>query len=165
MNRKVENESTGQKLAKPERAQVLSPFDEMERRFEDFFRRGWMQPFLQRGWPEMESAFGMMMPKVDVIDRDKEIVVRAELPGVTKDNLDVSMSENTLTIRASTHHEEKEEKEHYHRREMSRGEFQRSIRLPGQVEGDKAKATFKDGILELVIPKAPGAHRQNIKVE
>jgi HSP20 family protein len=102
---------------------------------------------------------------VDVIDRDTEVVVRAELPGITKDDLDVSLSDNTLTIRASTQHEKKEEKGHYYRREMSRGEFQRSLRLPANVEGDKTKASFKDGILELVVPKAASSKRQTIKVE
>ena len=105
------------------------------------------------------------MPKVDIIDRDTEVVVKAELPGVEKDNLDISISENMLTIRASTQHEKKEEKGQYFRREMSRGELQRTLRLPGQVDGDKAKASFKDGILEISVPKAPGSRRQTIKVD
>ena len=149
----------------PQRPTVPAHFDEFEQWFEDFFQRGWMQPFFRRGWPEFESAFGGKLPKVDVIDRDDEIVVRAELPGVDKDGLDVSLSDNLLTIRATTKHEKEEEKGHFHRREISRGEFQRSIRLPANVDGDKAKASFKEGILELVAPKAVGSKRQTVKVE
>jgi len=140
-------------------------WDEFEQWFEDFFPRGFMRPFFGRGFPDFEAAFGGKLPKVDVIDREDEIVVRAELPGVDKDGLDVSLSDNLLTIRAKTKHETEEEKGHFHRREISRGEFSRSIRLPANVEGDKTTATFKEGILELVAPKAAGAKRQSIKIE
>ena len=166
MSKKDDKDTTGKELQTPApRQQLPSTFDEFEQWLEDFFPRGWMQPLFRRGWPEIESAFGGKIPKVDVIDRDAEIVVRAELPGVTKDNLDVSLSDNLITIRAKTQHEKQEEKGHFHRREMSRGEFQRSLRLPANVEGDKIKASFKDGILELVVPKAAGSKRQTIKVE
>jgi HSP20 family protein len=125
-----------------------------------------MQPFFWgRTWPDAGSLFGGRLPRVDVIDRENEFCVRAELPGVTKENLDVSLNENTVTLRATTQKEEQEEKGQYYRRETSRGEFQRTVRLPGTVEGDKAKATFKDGVLELIVPKAPGFKRQSIKVE
>ncbi len=150
--------------ASPSRA-ITGTFDEMEQWFEDFFPRGWMQPFFRRGWPDLESPFGSKFPKVDVIDRDNDLLVRAELPGINKDDLEVSLSDNLLSIRAKAHHETEEEKGHYHRREISRGEFQRSLRLPANVEGDKTTASFKDGILELTIPKTAGSKRLNIKVE
>ena len=140
-------------------------FDEFEQWFEDFFPRGFVQPWFRRGWPEFESAFGGKLPKIDVIDREDEVVVRAELPGVDKDGLEVSLSDNLLTIRAKTKQEKEEEKGHFHRREISQGEIQRSIRLPANVEGDKATASFKEGILELVAPKAAGSNRRTIKVE
>ncbi|MBS1212936.1 MAG: heat shock protein Hsp20 family [Proteobacteria bacterium] len=158
--------AAGKALQTPaSKPQVLGPMDEFDQWFDEFFPRGWMQPFFRRGWPDVESAFGGKLPKVDIIDRDTEIVVRAELPGVSKDDLDVSLSDNTLTLRAHTQHEKHEEKGHYHRREMCRGEFQRSLRLPANVEGDKTKATFKDGILELTVPKTAASKRQTIKVE
>jgi len=166
MSKKEEKETSGKELQpSPPRQQLMSPFDEFEQWFEDFLPRGWMQPFFRRGWPEIEPVFGGRMPKVDVIDRDAEIVVKAELPGITKEDLDVSISDNVLTIRASAQREKTEEKGHYYRREMSRGEFQRSLRLPANVEGDKTKASFKDGILELVVPKTASSKRQTIKVE
>ena len=159
-----DNSASKELQSTPQRSVAPAHFDEFEQWFEDYFPRGWMQPFFRRGWPEFESAFGGKLPKVDVIDREDEIVVRAELPGVDKDGLDVSLSDNLLTIRATTKHEKEEEKGHFHRREISRGEFQRSIRLPANVEGDKAKASFKEGMLELVAPKAAGSKRQTVKI-
>ncbi|MGH8579474.1 MAG: Hsp20/alpha crystallin family protein [Gammaproteobacteria bacterium] len=102
---------------------------------------------------------------MDVIDRENEIILRAELPGVSKDNLDVSLSANTVLIRASTRHEAQEKKGGYYRREMSRGEFQRTIPMPANVKSEKAKASFKDGILELTLPKLEQSTRRAIKVE
>jgi HSP20 family protein len=162
-------ESVGKQVSQqPQPGQYLSPFDDLDQ-WLDELRRNWMAPMpalFGRHWPEAASVFGAgRPPKVDVIDRDNEYCVRAELPGVSKENLDVSLHENTVTLRATAQREETEEKGQYHRREMSRGEFQRTLRLPGPVEGDNAKASFKDGILELTIPKAPGVKRQSIKVE
>jgi HSP20 family protein len=75
------------------------------------------------------------------------------------------MTDDAVTSRASIRHEEKEEKGEYRRRDLSRGEFQRVVALPVAVRGAEAKATFKDGILELVLPKVEPAKRRNIEVE
>jgi len=159
------NKSTGKEVAQPQARQFSSPLDEIEQWFDEM-RRNWMQPFFfGRGWPEKESLFSGRMPRVDVIDREQELLVRAELPGVSKENLDVSLQDNSLSIRATTRHEKEEEKGQFYRRELSRGEFQRSVRLPCPVEGDKVKASFKDGVLELTIPKMASSRRQKIKVE
>lgn len=163
-----EKKSGEQKALQPvEERPVLSLFDEMDRMFDDFFTHRMLRPFSWRWpkWAEVESRFEARMPKVDVIDRDKEILIRAELPGVSKDDLDVSMTENSVTIRASTRHETKEESGEYYRREMSRGEFLRTLPLPATVDGEKAKASFKDGILELTLPKTEATKRRAIKVE
>ncbi len=158
-------QTAGKEVSQPSRGQFLSPLDEFDQ-WLDEVRRNWLSPFwLGRNFPDAGSVFGGRWPRVDVIDREDEVFVRAELPGVSKENLDVSVNENTLSIRATTQKEEKEEKGQYHRRELSRGEFQRTVRLPGPIESEKAKATFKDGILELTLPKAPGFKRQTIKVE
>ena len=92
-------------------------------------------------FPSFREALDDKIPKVNVIDRDEELVIEAELPGVEKDDLDVSLTENAVTIKASTRKEEKQEK------------------------GDEAKAAFKDGILTLTLPKAEQAKRVNIKVD
>lgn len=141
-------------------------FDRMERLFESLMPRSWLRP--RREWPswqELTAPFEGRPPRVDVIDHDQEIIVRAELPGVAKEDLDVSVTNNRLTIKGTTHREEKEEKGDYHRAEISRGAFSRTLTLAADVEGDKAKATFKDGILELTLPKVRAAKRHTIGVQ
>jgi HSP20 family protein len=142
-------------------------FAELSRRFDDLYSNRWLSPSerLFSSLPELRAPFEGRSPKVDVIDREADIVIRGELPGVAKDDLEVTMTDDSVTIRASTRHEEKEEKGEYYRRELSRGEFQRVVPLPAAVKGTEAKATFKDGILELVLPKVAPAKRRTVKVE
>jgi HSP20 family protein len=142
---------------------VLSPFEGFDRMFDEFLGRGWMRPF-RRDWlafPEFE----MTMPKVDVIDRDEEVVVRAEVPSVKKEDIEVSISGNMVTIKGETKKEEKEEKGDYYRAEISRGSFSRMVSLPADVDESKAKAALKDGVLELTLPKIEKAKRRTIKVD
>lgn len=156
-------------VSRPTRA--LSPFEEMDRMFdrwfENFFPLGWMRPFrMERpSWGELAAPFEGRMPKVDVIDRDDEVVVRAEVPGIEKDELDVSVSDNAVTIKGETKREAKEEKGNYYRCEISRGAFTRTIALPDYVDTDGAKAKFKDGMLELTLPKVEKAKRRSIKID
>lgn len=153
-------------LQRAEPSRVMTPLDEMERLFGGFFPRGWMRRF-GADWPSWGEMmpFEGRMPKVDVLDRDDEVIVRAEVPGVEKDALDVSVSDNSVTIKGETKHEEKEEKGEYHRCEISRGSFARTIGLADYVDGEKAKATFKDGVLELTLPKVEKAKRRAIKID
>ena len=148
------------------RGGLMEPFDEFDRLFDSFFRRGLMRSPLF-DWPELPrlATLEERMPRVDIVDRDKELVVHAELPGVTKDGLEVTLGEDTLTIRGSRKHEQKESGENYYRSEIHRGEFCRTLRLPAVVDGDKAKAKFSDGVLELTLPKVESARRRTVKVE
>ena len=146
---------------------VMSPFEEMERMMESFFPRGWSRSFL---WDrpfmnELALPFEGKLPRVDVVDRDAEILVRAEVPGVDKKDLEISVSENTVTLNGKTRHEEKEEKGNYYRCEVSRGTFTRTVTLPCGVDADKAKTTFKDGVLELTLPKVTKSKRHTIKLD
>jgi len=135
-------------------------FGNLERMFEDFFGRRWMRP---AGW---ERAFAELptLPHVDVIDRDNELVVRAEVPGYKKDDLEISVADGLLTIKGETRAEEKEEKGDYYRCEISRGAFSRSIGLPAAVDDTKAKASVKDGMLELTLPKLEKSKRHTIAI-
>ncbi len=166
-------EKESKQVEKSERGTMV-PFEDVERwfgelshRFDDLFSRRWRSPIerLLPSFSDLRPPFEGRVPRVDVVDREAEIVIRGELPGVAKEDLDVSMTDDAVTIRATTRHEEKEEKGQYFRRELSRGEFQRVVPLPAAVKGDAAKATFKDGILELVLPKLEPAKRKTIKVE
>lgn len=162
----------GKEIQKAAPARALGPFEDMERMMERMFEgslfpRGWMLPFRWERplWREVAAPFEGRVPSVDVVDREDEVVVRAELPGVEKKDLDVSMSDGTVTIKASTKHEEKEEKGDYYRCEISQGSFVRTVTLPAEVDGSKAKAKFKDGLLELTLPKVEKSKRHSISVD
>lgn len=156
-----------QEVQKVQPARTLSPFEEMERLFEGYFPRGWMHPshWERPSWGELAAPFEGKMPRVDIVEHDEEVIVKAELPGVDRKDLDISVTENTVTIKGSTSQEEKEEKGDYYRSEISRGTYSRTLALPSDVAADKAKAKFKDGVLELTLPKMKKAKRHSIKVE
>ncbi|AFL75685.1 molecular chaperone (small heat shock protein) [Thiocystis violascens DSM 198] len=157
--------------AVPRREMTL--FDEMDRAFDDLLtrgglRRGWLHPF--RGlWPEwggMETAFEIT-PMIDVIDREAEVLVRAEVPGVEKKDLEVDLAGDMLTIKGERRHEETKEEGAYFRSEIAHGRFSRTIRLPAEVamEDVKAEAEFKDGVLEIHLPKTEKTERRRIEVQ
>lgn len=147
--------------------QAKNPFEEMERLLENLSLRDWMRTMRMDwpGWGELQLPLEGRMPRVDVVDREAEVVVRAELPGIDKKDLEISATDNTVTIKGSMRHEEKEEKGDFYRCEISRGSFSRSVLLPAIVDGTKGSATFKDGVLELVLPKAAKAKRRGITIK
>lgn len=165
-------EKTGT-VQKVEPAHAVSPWEAMERRmeqmeraFEDFFPSSWAGGFrLPSLWKSKALPVDRLSPKVDIIDRDDRVVVRAEVPGVEKDNLQVSVTENTVTLKGETRKEEKEEKGNYYRSEISSGSFQRTFALPCDVDGGKAKAEFKNGVLELSLPKVTKSKRHSVKID
>lgn len=146
---------------------MLAPFDELDSLFDQLRTRDWMHPF---HWPDtVQSHIPMFaegkIPKVDIIDNEKDMLIRAELPGVDKENLDISMTDNTVTIKAKTSYGKKEEKGDYYRSEITQGLYTRTIGLPADVDIDQAKSTFKNGVLEITVPKLERSQRRSIKVE
>lgn len=97
--------------------------------------------------------------------REGEYVLRAEMPGVDRKDLDISLTETAVTIKGSRRSEHKEEKGDYQRCEISTGGFSRTVSLPGEVDADKAKATFNDGMLELSLPKVKAARRRKVEIQ
>ncbi|MDP2231627.1 Hsp20/alpha crystallin family protein [Methylotenera sp.] len=160
--------TSGKEVAKSSRP-GLHPIAEMERAFDRFFGRGWPSSLLSRGdTPAVDSLFefeGHRLPSLDVIDRDAEIVVRAEIPGIDKKDINVSLADNVLTIKGQTSTESKEEKGDYYRHEISSSSFARSVTVPGVVDGSKVVANLKDGILEVKLAKTAASKRQNIQVQ
>ena len=151
--------------AAPRRPSRLEEVErDVERLFDQFLTGGWRSPF-RRDWPRLSWGAEGQTPRIDVVERDDEIVVRAELPGVDKKDLDVSLTDDTVTIKASTRKESQEEKGDYHRREISTGYLSRTISLPAGVNGNACKAEFKDGLLELKIPKQEKAKRIQVDVK
>ena len=144
----------------PQSAGGLLSFDEFDDFFDNFLSRRWPR-LLDLGSPGgLEKGF----PKVDIIDHDHEIEVQAALPGVKKEDMDVSINNQTITIRASTKEEKKVEGK-YFRREITRGEFQRTLSLPQNVDNEQVTASFKDGILKVTIPKTEKSKRKSIEIK
>ena len=105
-----------------------------------------------------------MTPRVDIVDRDDDILVRADVPGVKKENLDITLTDNTITIKGKTSEEKKEEKGDYFRSETLKGSFSRTMYLPSDVDGNRAESTIKNGMLEVVVPKLEKARRIKVDV-
>ena len=150
-----------------EQHDFLTAIRDLEQKVENMFQGLWQNSFNHEKIPDLFSyGLSTSMPKMDVIDRDKEILVKAELPGIDKKDLDISITSNQLVIRAKTYHEEKEEKGDYLKQEISKNEIYRSVLLPADVDDDsKVKTSFKNGVLELTIPKQKKSHRKRIEVE
>lgn len=104
-------------------------------------------------------------PAVDIFETENAIVVKAELPGLSKDDIEVQIHDGVLTLKGERKFEKEVKEENYHRIERAYGGFQRSFSLPSSVEEDKIKASFKDGVLEVDLPKAEAVKPKQIKVE
>jgi HSP20 family protein len=161
--------TTNKKEEKKSSLSVLHhPIAEMERVFDRFFGRNW--PSLRR-WsdvPVLDDLFefeGLRMPSLDVVDRENEVLVRAEIPGIEKKDISVSLADNLLTIKGQSSKEEKEEKGDYYRQEISSSSFARSITLPANVDASKTVANLKDGVLEVTLPKIESSKRKTITVQ
>lgn len=141
---------------------TLTPFGEIDRLFDDFLGRRF--PRAAGGWERPLADVVELAPDVDVIDREDEVVVRAEVPGYKKDDIEVSVSGNMLTLKGETSTESKEENGDYYRHEISRGAFLRTVALPAEVDDSKAKASMKDGVLELTLPKVEKSKRRTIAI-
>lgn len=153
----VESKQPGTSLE----SRVLEPLAEMEKILGQFRRRDWFNlGKLER--PDLPSLFENRAPSVDVVDRAKEIVVKAEIPGIDQEDLQVSVTDRTLTIKGESSHKEETEEGDMHRCEIRRGSFFRTLTLPVDVDGGKAKAKCKDGMLELHLPKALSAKKHSI---
>jgi HSP20 family protein len=135
---------------------VLSTLSEMEQMFEETIHRPFfgfnMQPI--RHALQGVGSFGEFSPAVDIFDDGNEIVVKSELPGMKKEEISVDLHGNTLTISGEKKAEEKVDRKGYFRMERSHGSFRRDLSLPEGIDFGKVKADFKDGVLEVRIPKS-----------
>src|ERR1043165_2409392 len=132
--------------------------DEMDRWLDDFgFGRNWLAP--QWGWPGVgrRSGSGVWAPQIEVSQRNNELVVRADLPGMKKDDIAIEVTDNDITISGERRQEQETEREGFYRSERTYGSFYRTIPLPEGAISDQAKASFKDGVLEIIVPAPPQA--------
>jgi HSP20 family protein len=167
MSQVTKNATTSQ----PEVLALRTPFgtlsrleQDMERMFNDFWRR----PFLglwdsDRWWPG--RTLGLQMPAVDVYEEKDDVVVKAEIPGLSKEEIEVMLTDSTLTIKGEKKKEEETKEKNYYCSERSSGSFSRHLELPAEVKTDQAKASFKDGILEIRLPKTEEAKKKAVKVK
>jgi HSP20 family protein len=162
------NEMTEKTPAKNEnkhKSSYLTSLKDMENRIEDMFHNMWDNPFHREKFPEPFSFSAMnKMPKIDVVDRDKEVVVKAEIPGFEKDDLDISIADNRLVIKAKSCQEEKEEEGDYLKQEIRKNEIYRSVLLPAEVDEENIKSKYRRGILKLTLPKQEKSQRKKIKI-
>ena len=134
---------------------MVSLRDAMDRLFDESFIR---RP---RIWPEIQEGD---LP-LDMYQTDKDVVVKASLPGVTPEEIDISITGDALTIKGEHKEETETKKEDYFRKEISYGTFTRTVALPVPVKADKAEANFENGVVTLTIPKAEEAKPKQIKVK
>jgi HSP20 family protein len=129
----------------------------MERLFGDF------EDVFTRGMPShWEQTFE---PAVEVADTKETVVVRVQVPGVSKDNLHVDINDHSLTLRGEMKEKEKKAEKNYYRQEIRYGAFARTIPLPVAVKVDQATAQLKDGLLEVTLPKSEAAKVKEIPIK
>lgn len=132
---------------------LVSMRDDMDRLFETFFGT---QP---------QSMDDFWRPAIDIEENNGNLMVRAEIPGMTKEDIKVSVQEDLLTISGERKQENETKDKTYHRIERCYGKFRRMIRLPAQVDADKVKASYKDGVLKVTLPKPESLKPKHIDVE
>lgn len=151
-------------LVKRERPRPAFPLRDIEHWFEE----AWKKPFSlfeKTFWPELRYAEPFeISPNVDIYEEEKEVVIKADLPGMKKQDIKVDLTENVMTISGEKSRTEKIEKEEYYRYERSFGSFCRRFELPAGIETDKVKAHFEDGVLEVRIPKTRQAEHKHKKI-
>jgi HSP20 family protein len=154
-----------EEVVKTQPSRSLMPFDEAERWFEEAFRRP-LSLLSRRRWPWTRmSELEEISPSVDIFEKGNDLVVKAELPGMRKEDIEVSVTDHTMRISGEKKREEKIEKKNYYWEERSYGSFTRSFQIPSEVQTDKVEANFKDGVLEIRIPKTKEALNKEKKVK
>ncbi|MCX7760642.1 MAG: Hsp20/alpha crystallin family protein [Hydrogenothermaceae bacterium] len=112
---------------------------------------------------KVETQVVAWSPRVDVYEKDSNIVIEAEIPGAKKEDIEVKVKDNAVVVKGEVKREEEKKEENYYRSERFYGKFERVLPLPTDVKVEEAKATFENGILKLTIPKA--TQEKEVKVE
>ena len=137
---------------------LVSIQDEVNRLYNDFFGR-------VPSRFDTELSRSEWTPSVDISETKDEIVVKTEVPGMNKDDIKITLQDNVLTLRGERKQEKEEKDTNFHRMERCYGSFTRSFNLPTVVQADKIKASYKDGILNITLPKAEEVKPKQIPIE
>jgi HSP20 family protein len=136
---------------------VLNMQREINRMFDSFFRTGWLE--------DTGLTPAAWSPATDVVEDDTGYVVNVELPGMSKEDVKITMQDTLLTIRGEKKQENEGKEKGYHRIERAYGAFQRCFTLPSAVDGSKIEASFKDGILTVRLPRSEATKPKTIEVK
>lgn len=133
---------------------------------DSMFDESFLRPFSLLGRSLMRTAaMSDVIPSVDIFDDDGEIVMKAELPGMKKEDIDVTLTDSSITLSGEKKMENEIKKKDYYKWERSYGSFCRTFELPSEVVPGKVKSSFKDGILEVRMPKSEAAKSKEVKVK
>lgn len=144
--------------------QLWNPFEEFENLLDRYSRAGGRD---LRKMSDSDLSFADWAPSVDIEEEDDKYLIKADLPGVDKKDIEVNLENGVLSIRGEKHVEKETGKKDSkrHRTERFHGTFARSFTLPSEVMADKVEATYKDGVLNLVIPKAEESKPRSIEIK
>ena len=148
--------------------ELLPRAQEMERWFDRMVEDFWRRPFPsllrpERWWPA-EAGMMIRMPMVDVYEEKDDVIIKAEIPGLSKEDISVQVTDSTLTIKGEKKREEEIKETDYYCCERSFGSFTRAVALPCEVKADQVKASFKNGVLEVRMPKTEEAKKKAVTV-
>jgi len=133
--------------------------DELNRIIEDTFGE------INLPETEQQKEGRIWRPAVEMKEENDEYTIKAELPGIEKDNIDIEVTEESITIKAETEHKKEEEKENIYKSEFRYGKFMRTIPFPSEVDSLQAKAEYKDGVLKITVPKSEEEHKKIKKIK
>lgn len=122
------------------------------------------QGLARRGWDE-ELSYTTWAPKVDIYEKGGNIVLKAEVPGVSKEDVEVNIENNILTLRGERKQEKEVKEDDFYRMERYHGSFTRSFTLPRTVDPEKIEAKYRDGVLEVTLPKMEEAKQKKIQIK
>jgi len=135
--------------------------EDMEHHFEEIFGRSMLPPI----WRHLPAEQISWAPNIDVFEKGDKLVVKAEIPGMKEDDINVSVEGNMLIIRGEKKTESEVKEEEYYRCERSYGSFFRSVALPSTVDASKVEADYEDGVLEVTLPKKPEVKPKKVTVK
>jgi HSP20 family protein len=137
------------------------------------WRPGWLfrpwedwediERWFEERWPELKTA--EFVPPVDIYEKGNNVIVETPITGIEPDKVDVSVEDNTLILKGRSEKRSEVEEKDYYRKEVRYGSFYREVSLPTKVIGDRAEATYEDGLLRIVIPKAEEAKERKVKIK
>lgn len=166
-SKKESETSIAQREQSPAARTTISPFSLMRRFSEEMDRLfgGGFAPGVSRELGRLADwETSTWLPQVEVVERNGKLNIRADLPGLSKNDIDVEIKDDAVVIRGERQQEKEENEEGYYRSERSYGSFYREIPLPSGVNPEEANATFRDGVLEIVMP-APARQPQSRRIE